>query len=280
MEKPTCTIKEAKTQKYSLKTALVILSGGNAKMHEEYTVTDLLEEINRLNAENTSLRNTLSCFEDVLNSLQEIGIVNELLSKHAGNQAFALFQKHFLDKNDIVELSNSADAVSQLLISQRNLSVKIKKKLSLFSEFERLNLIYEKLSVPEGKLILLLQMTGDNEATNILERLFDGQIFIHSAEELLVEYYGLIKALSDHSINKSSFWNEFALEVIPDTPMTEKEKRKIEIRDNTIKNMYCKYGDKLFSPQHMAVLWDNLSKAGIKTDSLSEAKIKQICRRV
>ena len=249
-------------------------------MQEEYTVTCLLEEINRLNAENASLRNTLACFEDILASMKEIGIVKEeLLSKQTEQQGFALFQKHFLENNDIVELSNSTDAISQLLTAQHKLATKVKKQLNLFAGFDRLHLMYEKLSTPEGKLMLLLQMTDDNDATNIWERIFDGQICIHSTEELLAEYYGLIKALSVYSINKSAFWNEFNLEVIPDDPITEKEKRKIEIRDNTIKNLYRKHGDKLFLPQNMAVLWDNLSKVGIKTDALSDAKIRQICRR-
>lgn len=149
----------------------------------------------------------------------------------------------------------------------------------MYEKYTLLSFLYENLSAPSGKLLLLLQMTGDEDAGEILAKYMEGKNAILETKEILTNYYDLLEKIANKAKNKNSILEKFCLCMIDEEkPITEKERSKREIRNNTIRNYYKKHGEKMFLPENLKVLYANLKKVGIKVDDLQEARLKQIVK--
>lgn len=137
------------------------------------------------------------------------------------------------------------------------------------------------MTTPGCKLALLLQMVGKGAEDNLLSRILEQDNESLRMEDVLQFYYKLLEEIVSKAKSKNAVWYEFILSVLNDEepPKNEKERNKREIRDNTIRNFYRKYSEKMFMPENMTLLITNLQRVGIKIDEISDVRIKQIVKR-
>lgn len=231
-----------------------------------------------LEAENAELRRKLSLYDASNSAIQDVKEITKQISKDKG---YVFFQNYFIGSDVISEFSKIENTIDELLRKRVELSKVIQHKVELYKKYSTLCYLKEKLTAPEGKLALLLQMISMDNEDDLLNIILGKNDKNLTAEEVLNFYYKLLEEIASKAKSKNAVWDEFTLSVLNDEepPKNEKERNKREIRDNTIRNFYRKYGEKMFMPENMALLRANLQKVGIKIDEISDVRIKQIVKR-
>lgn len=229
-----------------------------------------------LKKENKELRERLALYERGYEEVREAEILARSMELH---KEYGSFCDCFFGTNPIDELHENNYAIEKLLSRQVSIARSIKEQSGLYEKYTLLCFLNEKLSNPSGKLLLLLQMVDSEDASGTLVKYMEGKITVSETREMLKYYYDLLEEIAKTAKNKNSIWGKFCLCMIDEEePTTEKERNKREIRNNTIRNFYKKYGEKMFLPENLKVLYANLKKVGIKVDDLQEARLKQIVK--
>lgn len=229
-----------------------------------------------LKKENEELRERLSLYEK---GYEEVRVAKILAQSMELHKEYRSFCDYFFGTNPVDELHKNNYAIVELLSRQISIAKNIQGQSELYEKYTLLSFLYEKLSNPSGKLLLLLQMTDNEDAGETLAKYMEGKIAISETKEILTYYYDLLEKIANKAKNKNSIWGKFCLCMIDEEePTTEKERNKREIRNNTIRNFYRKHGEKMFLPENLKVLYTHLKKVGIKIDDLHETRLKQILK--
>lgn len=244
----------------------------------EKSTQDLAERLYTLEAENTELRRKLSLYEESNSAIQE---VKEVMRQILNDRGYSFFQNYVIGLDAISEFSKIENTIDELLKKRIELAKMLQNNFSLYEKYTTLYSLKEKLVTPEGKLSLLLQMIALDSEDNLLSIILEQDNKRILAEDVLDSYYKLLQELAGKAKSKNAVWDEFTLSVSNNEkpPTNEKERNKRQIRDNTIRNFYRRYGEKMFLPENMALLRTNLQKTGIKIDELSDVRIRNIVKR-
>ncbi len=215
--------------------------------------------------------NSVTAFQKVKNELSSI----------YNDEGYSFFEHNFIGSEIVQEFYDNEKMIQELLQKQLNLSGIISRKTNgLYKEYSILVSLKDKLRKPEFKIVLLLNILGVGDTKNMVQEVIERPNSHIEAEKLIQLYQHIFNRLFLFAKYRSGFWEEFSLYIDEEeAPSSIKEKNKREIRDNTIRNFYRKYGENMFKPQNMEVLRNNLSKVGISIDKISESRIKIIIKR-
>lgn len=215
--------------------------------------------------------NSVTAFQKVKNELSSI----------YSDEGYSFFEHNFIGIETIQEFYENEKVIQELLQKQLKLSEIISRKTNgLYKEYSILVSLKDKLQKPEFKIVLLLDILGVINTKDMVQEVIEKPNNYMEAEELLQLYQHILDKLSLLAKYRSTFLEEFSLYIgEEEAPSSTKEKNKREIRDNTIKNFYRKYGENMFQPQNMEALRNNLNKVGISIDDISDARMKFIIRR-
>lgn len=237
----------------ALKTKIIVLQTESDKLKRNCLEIEQIN-VNR-KSEDTTLRN-----------------IKSKLLQLSQDKGFYEYEYFFL-KTDTDILSVIEDT--------ENLLQEIEESLEYYDEFRKLYLFKNEIFSSSFKILMLLQMI-DREAVLDLEKELQKMGIENDINCLQkVRDYNKLFDLLIHKTNyKEDFYKAFSLYLHKETQsVNEKEKRKMEIRDNTIMNFYNKYGEKMFQEQNMRILKENLKKVGINIISLTKIEIRQIVNK-
>ncbi len=183
------------------------------------------------------------------------------VSSHSG---YRIFKQHFMGLEPISDFDEISHEARALLEKQRSLAISAQKRLAVYGDFSELCFLKDRLSTPVCKLVILFQMAGAKEADIILDSLFEGKYKNCDGATILSNYHLLLDKLASKASDKNAFYDEFMLHLeSEEPPANEKERKKREIRNNTILNFYKKHKDRMFLPDNMCILRDNLKKLAL-----------------
>ena len=215
--------------------------------------------------------NSVTAFQKVKNELSSI----------YNDEGYSFFEYNFIGSDIVQEFYENEKMIQELLQKQLNLSETISRKTNgLYKEYSILVSLKDKLQKPEFKIVLLLDFLRVSNTKDMVKEVIEKPDSHIEAEELIQLYKNVLDRLLLFAKYRSAFLDEFSLYTDKEeAPSSVKEKNKREIRDNTIRNFYRKYGKNMFKPSNMEELRNNLSKVGINIDEISESRIKNIIKR-